>query len=636
MLKKDRMRVLNRRVLFSAGLGAVCGVIFLCVLALGKAGAAPVTLPVEDIRPGMKGVARTVVSGAAIEEFGVEVLGVLKQKGPSGDLILIRAFGDVVERSGGIAQGMSGSPVYIDGKLVGAIGYGWSFTDHKTGMVTPIADMLKLWELPQGRPEAVSMNPPPPDDLRTEEPPEEQPLATPLLVAGFGDQALALLKEKLRPYKLIPYAVGGEAEGIAAGALEPGSPVGVQLVRGDISVGALGTVTYVENGRILAFGHPFLKRGPANYFMTSAQVLTTMSGLENSFKVGLTGEPLGVIDQDRGAGVSGRIGVYPQVIPVTVTVSDQNLRQIKEMNAQMVNDEELSPILGIAAIFNAIEKTCDRVGSGSARVKWEITSPDISGESLKRENMFYSTVNMGEMAVAEVFEGMAVLASNPFKPVEITGLNVNVEIDGARRTASIQEAKPAVTKAKAGDRIPITVKLKPFRGDEVTRQIFFVVPKEQPAGPMTLTVRGGGMMPLAQLLARQQGTGEDDGSKLWIKNKPKNLDETLKELRDRDRNNDLVVELANPEMGALAGDFDDKKGLFKTEKNQKPPKPQPPAEDRGAAAAKAPEKALSTDSSKGKRTDGGSKKFHVTTDYIIDNVTQVVIDVEKTAPRSAD
>ena len=120
----------------------------LVALSYSLAFASPETMPVDQITPGMRGIAKTVVSGTKIEEFGVEVLGIMKGKGPSGDLILVRTYGDLIDRTGGIAQGMSGSPVYIDGKLVGAIAYGWSLTDHKIGMVTPIADMLKLWDMP--------------------------------------------------------------------------------------------------------------------------------------------------------------------------------------------------------------------------------------------------------------------------------------------------------------------------------------------------------------------------------------------------------------------------------------------------------------------------------------------------------
>ena len=358
-----------------------------------------------------------------------------------------------------------------------------------------------------------------------------------------------------------------------------------------------------------------------------------MSGLENSFKVGLTGDVTGVIDQDRGAGISGRLGAFPAIIPISVTVSDQNMRQLRELNAQMVNDEELAPVLGVATVFSAIEKTCDRIGSGTARVKLEISSPDISGEAFKRDNMFYSPANIGELAVAELFEGLALLAGNPFKPVDITGVTVSVEVDAERRTASIQEAKPAVTSAKSGDRIPIQVKLKPFRGEEVTRQVFFVVPKDQPAGPMTLLVRGGGMIPLAQFMARQQGSGGEDMGKIWVKNKPKNLEEALRELRDRDRNNDLVVEVMNAEYVGGMGEPDEKKAALKPEKNRNP---QPPSDDTAKMAAKTPVKqtALPEDA-KAKNVAESNKKYHLTTDYIIDNLTQIVINVDGPAAKTS-
>ena len=242
--------------------------VFLALLFLFPATfglAAPAIMGLEEVKPGMHGVAKTVISGTKIEEFGVEVLGIMKDKGPSGDLILVRTYGDLIEKTGGIAQGMSGSPVYINGKLIGAIGYGWSLTDHKTGMVTPIGDMLKLLDSPLAVPpssEATNL----------------QPLATPLMVSGFGERALSMLGEQLKPYSLVPYAAGEPSQGVTYPSLEPGSAVGVQLVQGDVSVGALGTVTYVDDKKVLAFGHPFLKKGNVGYYMSNAYIFTSMKG----------------------------------------------------------------------------------------------------------------------------------------------------------------------------------------------------------------------------------------------------------------------------------------------------------------------------------------------------------------------
>ncbi len=606
------MSILMRRCL-----AALVAVLFL--LPIANVQAAPEIMPVDQIVKGMHGIAKTVVSGNKIEEFGVEILGVMKQKGPAGDLLLVRTYGDVIERTGGIAQGMSGSPVYIDGKLVGAIAYGWALTDHKIGMVTPIADMLKLWELNNGQAEL---------EVPGQEPPVN-PAATPLMAAGFGEQALKMLAEKLKPYNLTPYAVSGSMadtnNGIAYKTVEPGSTVGVQLVRGDVSLGALGTVTYVEGDKILAFGHPFLKRGKANYFLTDAEVYTTLSGLENSFKVGTSTEAIGLINQDRGAGIAGKLGQFPGIVPLRISVTDKTLGRTNDLWAQVVQDEELAPTLSAVSVFNAIEKTTDRVGSGSALVSFEINAAGIPGGSLKRENMFYTQGNIGELAVAEVHEALALLAGNQFTPVDIMDVKVNVTVDSERRTATIIEAKANVAEAKPGDKVDIEVKIKPFRSDPITRHIAYTVPKEQQPGTLMLSVRGGGMISLAQLVGKKQA-GEEDLSKLFLtKARPKSLDEAVKELVNRDRNNDIVVEaidMATP-GGAAGGAGKNAKPV--SDKFEASPTPvQPEAIKKTVKPGRAADQTAKT--AKG---DDSKRKVSITTDYIIDGDTQVMLNVTK-------
>lgn len=581
--------------------------------------AAPEFLPVDQVTKGMHGIAKTVVAGNTIEEFGVEVLEVMKQKGPSGDLILVRTYGDVIDRTGGIAQGMSGSPVYINGKLVGAIAYGWSLTDHKIGMVTPIADMLKLWEMNDSQAKLTAEGQTAP----------ALPAATPLMAAGFGEQALKMLTDKLKPYNLTPYAVSGSMadanNGIAYKTVEPGSTVGVQLVRGDVSLGALGTVTYVEGDKVLAFGHPFLKRGKANYFLTDADVYTTINGLENSFKVGNATEAIGTINQDRGAGVAGKFGQFPDIVPLRISVTDKSLGRTNDMWAQVVQDEELSPTLAAVSVFNAIEKTTDRVGSGTARVRFEISAAGIPGEVLKRENMFYTQGNIGELAVAEVHEALTLLAGNQFSPVDIMDVKVNVTMDTERRTATILEAKANTAAAKPGDKVDITVKLKPFRSEPLTRHITYTVPKDQQPGTLMLSVRGGGMVSVAQLVGKRQ-TGEEDLTKLFAKPRPKSLDEAVKELVNRDRNNDIVVEaidMNGPDTNQAGEGKTSKKAADKLEKN-----PQPATQD---TTAKQPAKPTRTPAAAAKTTkaDDSKRKVYVTTDYIIDGETQLVLNINK-------
>ncbi|QDR82090.1 SpoIVB peptidase S55 domain-containing protein [Sporomusa termitida] len=593
----------------------------LIMLPIGYVQAAPEFMPVEQVVRGMHGTAKTVVSGSQIEEFGVEVLGVMKQKGPSGDLILVRTYGDVIERTGGIAQGMSGSPVYINGKLVGAVAYGWGLTDHKIGMVTPIADMLKLWELNGGQAE-----------LQTPAAPlDDNAVSTPLMASGFGDQALKMLADKLKPYNLTPYAVSGsmadDNNGIVYNkTVEPGSTIGLQLVRGDISLGALGTVTYVEGDKLLAFGHPFLKKGKVNYFLTDAEVYTTISGLENSFKVGTSTETIGVINQDRGAGIAGTISKFPNIVPLRITVTDKNLGRTNELWAQVVQDEELAPTLSAVSVFNAIEKTTDRVGSGTARISFEISAAGIPGEVLARENMFYTQGNVGELAIAEVHEALALLSSNQFTPVSIMDVKVNVAIDSERRTATILEAKANTAAAKPGDKVDIAVIIKPFRGEPLTQYITYTVPKEQQPGTLMLTVRGGGMVSIAQLVG-QRPSMEQDLSKLFmLKARPRSLEEAVQDLVSRDRNNDIVVETIEMSMpdaaaGSAGRNVKPVPGTFETAPSPALPETTAMQPSKNGPAGRA--------AGKNSKGDELKQKVYVTTDYIIDGDTQVMLNIIK-------
>jgi predicted CopG family antitoxin len=603
----------------------------LLTLPAASAAAAPEIMPLAEIRAGMQGVAKTVVSGTQIEEFGVEVLGIMKNKGPSGDLILVRTFGDLIDRTGGIAQGMSGSPVYIDGKLVGAIAYGWTFTDHKVGMVTPIADMLKLWDLRVPKPGATDDDKVPeqpleektdkqpdaqPGDKTTDKAPDKSPegAATPLMAAGFGERSLAFLTDKLRSYRLTPYAVGDAPAEATYAPLEPGSAVGVQLVRGDVSLGAMGTVTYIEDNKVLAFGHPFLKKGLTGYFLTNAYVFTTIKGLENSFKVGAVGPALGIVDQDRGAGVAGELGRFPSVVPLRINITDRALGTSRDAVIQVVQDEQLFPVLAAASVLSVIEKTADRVGAGTAKITFEITARNMPGEVFKRENMFYSPTNIGEQAISELYELMALLAANQFQPVDIFDIQVDATVDPERRTATIMEARANVAAANPGEKIEITVSLKPFRGEMITRKVPFTVPKNQPAGPMTLEVRGGGMVPLIELLSKRQ-KGDEELLQTIGKLKTKSFADMIKELAERDRNNDIVVEVLSAEAGEFLG------GAGKA----KPPAAKlEPVSGANAAAGKQSPRTGSAGSAKKVES-----KSSVSTDFIIDSDTQILINVTK-------
>ena len=615
--------------------GALILVCLVWLLALPAAAVAAVPLmPLSEVRVGAQGVARTVIAGTRIEEFGVEVLGIMKNKGAVGDLILVRTYGDVIDRAGGVAQGMSGSPVFIDGRLIGAIGYGWSLTDQRTAMVTPIQDMLKIFEYkspppPVAAPTDQAGDQPedksaaPPEKNKGKPPVADQPagksrqlLSTPLMAAGFGQNALAYLQTHLKPLRLSPVAVGDPPSDIAYGDLEPGSAVGVQLVRGDVSLGALGTVTYVDENRILAFGHPFLKRGPADFLMTNAYIFTTIRGLESSFKVGATGEVIGTISQDRGAGVAGEMNRFPGIVPLRMNIraADSGGR---EMAVQIVQDEEILPILATASLLNAIDKAVDRTGSGTARITFEVAARGMPGETYKRENMFYSPENIAESSLAEFYELIAFLASNPHNPVTIMDIRADVAVSPERRTARILSARPLQNTARPGEAIDIEVKLKPYRAEPITRTVSFTVPKEQTAGTLNLSVRGGGFFSLAALLKKVAAEGGDAPKP--SRKPPKSFEEMIKDMSSRDRNNDIVVEL--PGAGEILEDGGDKKPKLKLGESEKaavdrePAKPEKPAKPKPAGS-------LLTS----RKTDQKKKGF-LTTDYIIEGDTEVSLEI---------
>ncbi|MCE5286568.1 MAG: peptidase S55 SpoIVB [Pelosinus sp.] len=573
--------------------------------------AAPDMMSVDNIKIGMHGIAKTVVLGTKIEDFDVEVLGIMKNQGPAGDLILVRVSGDVIDRTDGIVQGMSGSPVYIDGKLVGAIAYGWPLKDHKITMVTPIGDMLKLWNIPGAS--AGSSESQPLSTAPNQGDAQAVPEAASLMVSGLSEHAMDMLANQLKPYQLVPYAIGEAPAGIEFPPLEPGSSVGVQLVRGDVSMEAIGTVTYMEGNKILAFGHPFLKRGKAEYFMTNAYIFTTVNGLDTGFKLGTTGNLVGVINQDRGSGIAGEVASYPAIIPMSIHVQDKNLENTREANVQLVRDEQLVPALAATTVFSVMEKAMDRVGPGTAKVSFAISARNMPGEVLKRENLFYSAGNVGEAAVGEFLEAMSILMGNKYNQVDIMDVKVNVSVSDEQRTASIVEARASETTVRPGDKVSVTVQLKPFRGEKITRVVNFTVPKDQPAGPMTLEVRGGGMIPLAQLL--KAANPEALTQLLKYQHKDKTFAEVISGFSNRERNNDIIVEKMDMQLlDTLPQD------------TKKAPVKEGGLEPEQDLAVNTPQSKAAVGS---KAKDKKSEKAFISTDFIVDNDTQLIINVVK-------
>jgi hypothetical protein len=536
-----------------------------------------VPFALEELRPGMKGIGRTVAQGTAIEEFYVEVLGVLHGEQYVSQLVLVQVSGDVIERMGGIAGGMSGSPVYIDGKLLGAVSYTFSLTDHRLGLVTPIGAMLEIldydrkqtvWQPPAGRWTWADGG----EQVRFvgDYPVEElviawgsgaqdlaaydagrlcvAPAAAPLLVGGLGPRARKELQASLQPFGMETVAAVGSAAAVDAEdvRLEPGSALAVQLVTGDVQATSLGTVTYVDGDQFVGFGHPFLNRGSVNLMAGTAYIYTTVDNLSMPFKLGAPIETVGTITQDRGAGVGGRVGRVPDTIDLHVKVTDRNLGRTRELQAEIVNEPGLLLSLVSSAALQGLDQGIDRIGPGSSRIVFKITGDGLSGPVV-RDNMFYNSLDISAVSLAELLETLQLLVNNEFQEVTLQALEITAQVEQERRTAVIEKATPTVSEAHAGELVDVEVVIRPYRGQRETKILRLPIPETAQPGAIHVTVRGGGLgYPYAELVPFHEETKEEsDPLKLEPIGPPSNADsfeKLLETILQREKNHEIVME----------------------------------------------------------------------------------------------
>lgn len=502
--------------------------VVLCQLSVAFANVS--IMPVRDIRPGMQGVGKTVIKGDTIEEFYVDVIGVNGRE-TTGQSILVRLYGDLIDKVGGVAQGMSGSPVYIDGRLVGAVAFGKAFNDPHYCFLTPIGDMLRLVDEPRGIKENWI------------------PKNTPLLVSGFTPYGLAYLKEKLSEYNLdaVP---AGSIDLKSNKPLEPGSAVGASLMYGDISMGALGTVTWVgDDGKILAFGHPFMSRGDSNFYMNNVWVLGCIPNMQSSYKVGNLGSPIGQITEDRASGIAGEIGKIPKAIPIFVSATDNGRGLSHSVRTGIVEDDKLLTAMVDAVTVNTVSKVTNRAGGGTAHVRFNIVGKDADNNNLniERENMYYSVDNILKTITPEITDATNVLMQNKFADVNIYAINVDAEVTEDVKVAEITAVKALKEKVKLGEKLPVRVTMKPYRGEAFSKVYEYEISKDQKIGKLNLNVRGGCSMAWAINLLRKQK--EDDAPGAKTKGKRPTLKDYVQEVNSSDKNNEIIIDLTNGPSG---------------------------------------------------------------------------------------
>ncbi len=484
-------------------------------------------MPIKDLRPGMRGIGKTVVSGDTIENFDVEVLGVMGNES-SGYNVFVHLSGPLIERTGGVAQGMSGSPVYIDGQLVGAVAFGKAFNDPRYCFLTPIGSMLDILD----KPAAAGL-----------------PLGTSLQAGGFSERGLEYLKEKMAPEGL-DVTMGGSGGEESSRDIEPGSSISIALMQGDLSLAALGTVTWVDDeGDLLALGHSFVQRGESEFFMNRAWIVGCVPNLQTSYKVGSVGKNIGTFTQDRANGVGGKIGKEPPSVPVFIRTSDLKRGINNSCRVKIVDDEKLLSTVLDAAVGNMVTKTMDTSGFGSGRLRFVINGVDENRESIQidRENMYYSADNVISIMNQEMTEAVNILAQNKFEKVDIYDITVDAEVTEDVEVVEIQSVKTQ-RNARAGQTVPLEVTMKPYRGETFKETVDFTIPKNFPGKKIALSVRGGSSMAwVKNLLEQAQGDVKPQAND----RQQKNLRDFINSLNNADKNNDLIVDLAGSARGNL-------------------------------------------------------------------------------------
>lgn len=536
-------------------------------------------MPVEEIRPGMVGVGRTVFAGTELKDFKAEIIGVLRNvQGPKRDLILARLSGSGLDESG-VAQGMSGSPVYIDGRLIGAVSYSiGSFPKEPIAGITPIAEMKDATPLPRRRaaanarlelpitPEglgaalaAVSARIAPfarrPADVQAMGVSAVEgahlgatlrPISTPLLMGGFEPDTVALISDAFRGAGFTPVVTGvGSAQNPPApGPLREGDAIGVALATGDVDMGATGTITHIDGDRVYAFGHPMYNLGPTEFPLTRAYVHTVLPSMMTSFKISSMGETIGTMHQDRATAIAGTLGPGPAMVPITVTLQrtaetalaggaqDTAARTFKY---SVVNDQMFTPLIAYVGLFNTLSAYERQFGAATFAIK---SRARLQGHP----DLLLEDVYTGDSALVGASTSIAgpltMLLGNDLEPVKIEGMEISIVASEVPKRVTIERVWLDDIRPRAGRTTPLKILTRSFRGEETIATVPIEIPANA-SGRLSILVTDG-----RQLNAIEQ---RDVRRSLT----PQSVQQLVKLLNETRRNNRIYVRLMSGTPGAV-------------------------------------------------------------------------------------
>lgn len=479
-------------------------------------------LPLDEVRVGMDGVGKTVLQGAQLVDFQAKVLGVMRGVAAGRDLVLCRLSGANLEYTGVIA-GMSGSPIYINGKLLGAVAYTWAFNKEPIAGVTPFDQMRTL----SGRPrpsartviEATDDGAMPIAALDISGDPyaglkqrassgaiavaaragQMTPIAVPLSASGFTPRCLADLQQHFSPLGFVPVAAGGGGVDSKAmpndKTLVPGGAMGASLVTGDFDLSGLGTVTHVEGDRVWGWGHPFMEGGHSSYVLRSGHIHVVNPKLDLSTKMGSPLAVLGVVDADVSTCIAGRLGVEPDMLPMSVTVQEGESGPERTYRVQIIRQEEMLAPLVASVLSNAL----DAAGALEQEITLNLDA-SINAQGLEpiKINNTYSGGNVaGSQGVKGLLNQVAIVADgltrNPFAPARLESIQCRAVVMDRRTSASITAVQLNSDRLEAGDDLVATVTLRPYKCEPQKVQVSLKLPSDLPPGSYTANICDAGM-----------------------------------------------------------------------------------------------------------------------------------------------
>jgi hypothetical protein len=497
------------------------------------------TLPADQIREGMTGVGYSVFQGTSVDSFSVTVLGVLRGYRPGASLIMARAKSPVLDQTG-IQAGMSGSPVYIGGKLVGAVAYTWAFLKEPLAGITPIEEMLDVLpgdgESPPLREDRFgSLGVPPPMPA---EPAGARPIATPLALSGFTPEALRYLEPWLTERGFVAIPGGGTATGGSCDSIGPGSALGVALIRGDLSAAAIGTVTYRDGDRLLAFGHPFLSMGWVEFPLTAATIHMIMPSQQISNKIGSPTVTCGTLLADRSAGVAGRLGSAPEMIPVSVSIQGTGGRS-KRYRFEVARSRYVTPALVSAGVVNSISEAL--FDAGVTTVRWDLTYfMNAGARTIRAGDLFVATSPLSGVGEA-ITQSLTLLLGDRFRPSRLDSASVSVAVEEGIEEAALTGVRLSHATAAPGDSVEVELSLRRSSKTIETRRVRIQVPPETPEGELTVRVCDAD-----ETERWEMGRAPD-------RYRPETFDQLARLIEDGRRSDRLYVQLYRVAGGATVG-----------------------------------------------------------------------------------